>query len=231
MSLVAKVLKGLLVAYLVSSYKSVPLAYYVRFYYVIMKTLVLPAYFPTKKKYDELAVFKPTVVKTYNSPFECDFYLHKSNSSYFTELDIARAEYLGVTFEKLFLEYKKAGKSWPFVPVGLIQANFKKEIKPFQRYNIVTRALTWDRKWLFLVSKFITFDPKTNSEVECCTAITKYVLKEGRKTIPPQEGMKVAGLYNEEVEKIRLENIKLVESFIDPNDLDGVKMYLKPEHR
>ena len=62
------------------------------------------------------------------------------------------------------------------------QCQFKRELKPFEKYKISSRILAWDRKWLFVISKFVTAENKVNA-----IAITKYVFKVGRLTIAPEE--------------------------------------------
>lgn len=39
--------------------------------------------------------------------------------------------------------------------LGGVEITFKKEIKPWTRYEIWTRVLSWDEKWLYLISHFV----------------------------------------------------------------------------
>ena len=98
---------------------------------------------------------------------------------------------------------------------------YHREIPPFTRYEVWTRVLSWDRKWLYVVSHFVeagAFRPKNYvlqpwkgsrskgwvgkgegerelSEEEkrarlrkkvYASSVTKYVVKKGRLTIPPE---------------------------------------------
>lgn len=99
------------------------------------------------------------------------------------------------------------------IALGAVSCHFHREIKPYRRYEIWTRVLTWDRKWLYIVSHFVeadTFAPETyilqpwkkgkKRRVEDLTeedkqklkrkifasSIAKYVVKKGRLTIPPE---------------------------------------------
>ncbi len=47
----------------------------------------------------------------------------------------------------------KAGRF--FIALGGVTCTFKRELKPYQRYEIWTRVLSWDEKWLYLVSHII----------------------------------------------------------------------------
>lgn len=107
---------------------------------------------------------------------------------------------------------KEAGGNL-LIALGAVSCHFHREIKPYRRYEIWTRVLTWDRKWLYIVSHFVeadTFMPETyilqpwkkgkKRRVEDLSAedklklkkkifassIAKYVVKKGRLTIPPE---------------------------------------------
>lgn len=226
------VLKAALVAFLLSTYKSLPLAYPIRFYLYVFKHLISKKtqYLRTKKNTygfgeKKLDVFRGVEYHTYASPLEIDMYLHKSNSTYLLDLDIARTHFVCLIFQKLFLKYwqnengefrGKALGNCPYVPVGTIQCAFKKEIKVFQRYSVVSNVFAWDHKWLYVLLKF-----QLPSGKLCAVAITKYVFKKkGRITMKPREFIAECGLYNEEVEKINAENYKLVSTLENSDGLE-----------
>ncbi|CCF59200.1 hypothetical protein KAFR_0G01660 [Kazachstania africana CBS 2517] len=206
--MLATVCKYLVGLFLLSSYKSLPGAYFVRFYYSPIKYALLPVFtgYDTKNiktlQNDKFGVFRANKYTTYASPFECDFYFHKSNSTYFAELDVNRGGLMCKIFQKLFL----TSKHYPFIPVANVFMNFLKEIKPFEKYDISSHIFCWDQKWLYIMSRFT----RTNDKTLFSIAITKYVLKDGRKTINPRDAMKACGIYNEEVEKISQENLVLL---------------------
>jgi hypothetical protein len=41
------------------------------------------------------------------------------------------------------------------VAIGAVSCHFKREIAPYEQYDIWTRVLSWDRKWIYLVSHFV----------------------------------------------------------------------------
>lgn len=201
-------LKYLFALYLLSSYKSLPGAYFIRFYSQIIPVVILP-YITGKKTANikklassKYGVFAHTELSTYASPFECDFYFHKSNSTYFEELDISRANLMSKIFQRLVLNSKK----WPYIPVANVFTNFLKEIKPFEKYQVTSNILCWDEKWIYVLSRFT----KKQGKVLCSISLTKYVLKDGGKTIIPQEALEFCHLYNEEVAKISAKNLQLL---------------------
>lgn len=202
------IIKYLFTLYLIASYKSIPFAYFFRFYYNIFKNIIVPIFTGKKTsnisrlQNEKYAVFFHNELTTYCSPFECDFYFHKSNSTYFSELDIARGDLMTKIFQKLFVESKK----WPYIPVANVFTNFLKEIKPFQSYTIQSSILCWDEKWIYVMSKFLI----NNNKVIASLSITKYVVKDNRKTIPPIYAMKFCGIYNDVVENISQRNLKIL---------------------
>lgn len=53
-------------------------------------------------------------------------------------------------------ETKQRNKPGPFYPaLGGVTCTFKKEIKAYQKYEIWTRVVFWDNKWLYLISHFV----------------------------------------------------------------------------
>ncbi|CAI4268061.1 CMF_collapsed_G0002980.mRNA.1.CDS.1 [Saccharomyces cerevisiae] len=205
---VCTIFRWLFAAYLLSSYKSLPGAYFVRFYYYVIQNLFLPMFtgFETenikKLEKNEYGCFSYTSLDTYASPFECDFYFHKSNSTYFAELDISRGNLMCKIFQKLMLN----SKHYPYIPVANVFTNFLKETKPFQKYSVSSRIICWDEKWIYVMSRFTI----KKGTVLCSLSLTKYVLKDGRKTIKPKDALEYCGLYNEKVAKISEDNLKLL---------------------
>ncbi|CDK24976.1 unnamed protein product [Kuraishia capsulata CBS 1993] len=192
--MIGTVFKWLSIAILLSSYKSLPGSYYVRFYYALMRIVLFSK---TSNKGKDILKVKSRLL-TFCSLGECDFYLHKSNSTFLEEMDMARTELMLSLYKPLFA-IDKLG-SWPFLPVGSVDISFLKEIKPFQKYWVDSRVVSWDEKWLFVLSEFKVSSGK--GERVCCTAITKYVFKDPktRATIPPAIAAEKSGLVFDEQE-------------------------------
>ncbi len=211
------IFKYLLYAYLLSSYKSLPLAYYVRFYWQAFKNLILPIYFPSFIDKNS-SPFQTKTIHTYNSPFECDIYLHKSNSTYFEELDISRTKLMTLIFQKFFIQYKTESGTWAYVPVANVFTSFKKEIKPYQRYDVKSRILGWDSKWIFILSKF-----ESGAGLHA-VSITKYVLKDKRKTIAPVKALEFCGYDVEKYSEESRKGVEMVDWFIETGDVEKLEI-------
>jgi hypothetical protein len=150
---------------------------------------------------------------------ECDINLHKSNSTFFTDLDISRAGLLSSLFSHALRNVGPASSGGRRTGANLIlggtQAVFYREIKPYQTYEVHSQILAWDAKWTFVVSYFLRTgarlepedvggsqrllkDEKARKQLYA-VAVSKYVAKAGRATLPPAELLE-AGRYTARIE-------------------------------
>ncbi|OLN88005.1 hypothetical protein CCHL11_00066 [Colletotrichum chlorophyti] len=165
------------------------------------------------------SIFKPVVTPSRVAVLEMDYNLHKSNSTYFSDLDVARTDLLAAMRAAairggLYKEYKNG----VMILLAGASCTFKKEIKPGATFDMYSRILTWDRKWLYVVTHFVekrkgvdsyTYEPWKNTEdgkaaskppVLFATAISKCVVKAGRLTVPPAKFFKAAGVLQPDTE-------------------------------
>lgn len=180
------------------------------------------------------ALFAPIITRTHASLLEIDYNVHKSNSTFFADCDVARAHsvcYLlrptvdnanNNAVTKLILD-PTTGKPMKgtFGPaLGAVECSFKREIKPFQSYELWTSFLSWDRKWLYLVTYFLPkgtakptewIDPtsrkvRTRGQNDAAggwerkilaTSVAKYVFKCGKLTVHPALILADSGLLPE----------------------------------
>ncbi|OJD31493.1 capsule polysaccharide biosynthesis protein [Diplodia corticola] len=110
------------------------------------------------------ALFQPIVTSTRTPLTECDYNLHKSNSTYFSDLDISRTHLVTALLRQGIRSINKPPKdgSEPdtrpgnfAIALGGITCHFRREVAPYARFEIWTRLLCWDRKWLYLVSHLV----------------------------------------------------------------------------
>lgn len=152
-------------------------------------------------------LFAPAITASRSPCLECDYNIHKSNSTYFTDLDMSRGNLGMLLFSKLLGISRGSDPFW--MVLSGVQCVWKKEIKPYQPYEIWSRVLTWDTKWIYIVSHFVPsgkFVPsrcllKPGTEVRSdkkeratgeygkeiyASCVARYVFKSGRRTIPPE---------------------------------------------
>ncbi|KAF2156197.1 hypothetical protein K461DRAFT_275312 [Myriangium duriaei CBS 260.36] len=166
-SLPKHLLRTLLALFLALNIKNIPPAWHIR----VLRALIHQIYL-SPRAVSAPQLFSPLVTHSWNSPLDCDYNLHKSNSTYFADLDIARAHYVGALI-RTGLRRLNAGdteglkddgssssssskkKGGYIIALGGVACSFRKEIAPLARYEIWTRVLSWDEKWIYIVSHFV----------------------------------------------------------------------------
>ena len=126
------------------------------------------------------------------------------------------------------------GKAPVNIMLGAVTCSFKKEIKPWQKFEVQTRVLCWDRKWLYFVSHFVDTSKaaakassKEGDGVEqkrahpaiFASSLSKYVFKQGRRTIPPETVLRASDLLPERPVR---DDEKVLEAL--PASLDGIPL-------
>ncbi|KAH0612311.1 uncharacterized protein H6S33_010363 [Morchella sextelata] len=159
--------------------KNIPLTWHFRFYRSLFHHLLRRrSLHPTTSH-----LFSP-ISSTSRSPlYECDLNLHKSNSTYFSDLDIARTHLICHLIKRSLRTRRSL-----YVALAGVSCLFRREIKPFEKYEIVSRLLGWDGKWVWVVSHFVSIrKDKDGSRKIFASALSKYVFKMGRITVKPEE--------------------------------------------
>jgi hypothetical protein len=112
------------------------------------------------------ALFQPTITPAQSPASECDYNLHKSNSTYFSDLDVTRSHLVSALMHTAIRELHKkpstiigpdgkpAKGKWGIM-LGGVHCSFKREIRPYEKYEMWSRMLAWDRKWLYVVTHFV----------------------------------------------------------------------------
>lgn len=95
------------------------------------------------------------VISSRPNLIDCDYNLHKSNSTYFADFDVARVHLCVCLLASGIRNTSKELGSLVKIHLGGVSCNFKKEIKPFEAFEVWSRILCWDRKWLYTISHFV----------------------------------------------------------------------------
>lgn len=82
-------------------------------------------------------------------PFDCDINLHVNNSRYLSFMDLGRVHLMG--HGKLLTTLYK--NRW--IPViTAVEMSFIKAIKPFQEFELISRAMGWDENYVYIEQCF-----------------------------------------------------------------------------
>lgn len=128
---------------------------------------------------------------------ECDYNWHKSNSTYFADLDVSRAKLIATHFTSVLAHWEGANDTDLSKPRGLalvlagVSCTFLKELKPYERYDVVSQILSWDQKWVYIVSCFKRGNERDGSIF--ALAMAKYIFKSGHLTVQPEAVLDKAG--------------------------------------
>jgi hypothetical protein len=198
--------RSCLIIFVLMNLKSIPLSWHLRALYHFLRhhpgkpysdaspvtsSDVKPQSTPAATK----LLFGTVTITTRSPMLEADFNWHKSNSTYFSDLDISRLVlmtrvYFG-GFSVISRELASEGHTGRMsFTLGSVYCSFRRPLRPYDSYAVSSKVLAWDRKWLYIIS---WFEPKGRSGV-IATAVSKYVCKKGRFTVPPERLLRASGL-------------------------------------
>ncbi|KAI1414044.1 hypothetical protein F5Y13DRAFT_159621 [Hypoxylon sp. FL1857] len=110
-------------------------------------------------------IFQPIITSSTAQLMEIDLNMHKSNSSYFSDVDIARTHLVCTLFARGIEQmrggtaaYTGAKKPVFGLALGGVSCNFKRELRPYEEYEMWSKILTWDEKWIYIVTHFVRKD-------------------------------------------------------------------------
>ncbi|RDW58050.1 hypothetical protein BP6252_13461 [Coleophoma cylindrospora] len=157
-----------ILAVVLANLKNVPYAWHFRVWNGILKHCLfsIPRFPSDTPKPSTL--FLPVITTSHSPVAECDYNLHKSNSTYFADLDVSRSHLVCCLFQPGIdaLQHNPARKlvtdaagkpvkgRWGIM-LGAVHCSFKREIKPYEPYEMWSRMLCYDRKWIYIVTHFV----------------------------------------------------------------------------
>lgn len=137
--------------------------------YRIIYAMLYHMVFRKSPKLGPRALFKPMISETKAPILEIDYNLHKSNSTYFADLDISRTHLCAYLLRPAIRSMSNNAKTRLVkdprtgepvkgsfaIALGSVMCSFKREISSFQSYELWSRVATWDRKWLYIITYFM----------------------------------------------------------------------------
>jgi acyl-CoA thioesterase FadM len=114
-------------------------------FFRLLKTILLYLLRPGRR-----GLFAESVVGFRVWPNDLDTNFHMNNGRYLTLMDLGRLDLLlGIRAVPIVLKNK-----WYPVLAGT-QIRFRRPLNLFQKFEIRTRIVTWDKKWVFLEQKIL----------------------------------------------------------------------------
>ncbi|KAJ2890807.1 hypothetical protein MKZ38_001316 [Zalerion maritima] len=150
---------------LLLNWKSLPGAWTIR----IWRAMIYHLFVRPRPRLPPSCLFHYSITTSYASLVETDYNLHKSNSTYFADLDVSRTHLVSHLLRpglKAIAENLSTGcvldprTNKPVngkmgVMLGSVFASFRKEIKPMEKFEMWSRILSWDRKWFYIATHFV----------------------------------------------------------------------------
>lgn len=132
------------------------------------------------------------VMEACETPFVCwpldlDTLLHMNNSRYLAVMDLARVDLIMRC--GMWKQLQSRGH-YPIVEAQTIR--YRKSLRLWQRFRIVTKIEGWDEKSFFLTQTFLR-----KGEVVADAVVKGRFLKKTRGTVPPADIMELAGALRE----------------------------------
>lgn len=115
-------------------------------------------------------------------PVDLDTNLHVNNGRYLTLMDFGRYHQ---AIRTGLLGAMVRNRWWPLL--GAASIRYRREIRVFDRFDLVTRLAFWDEKWFYMEQRF-----ERAGEVHA-SAFVRGVLKQRGRTIPPAALLRAVG--------------------------------------
>ncbi len=113
-------------------------------------------------------------------PNDLDFNMHMNNGRYLTVMDLGRFDLiLRNGLMKLMLKQKS-------VPIlGSAKIRYRLPLMPFQQFDLETRVVGWDDKWIYMEQRFIiAHGPKAGAVAAIAVVKGSFFDKKTRTTVP-----------------------------------------------
>ena len=116
-------------------------------------------------------------------PQDIDLNVHMNNGCYFSAADLGRIDW----WLRTGLWHKFMLRGWRPV-AGNVTGRFRRSLQPLQRYELHTRMLGWNDKWLFAEHRFVARGE------EYAVVVVRYLITNPRGPRPtPAQVMEIAG--------------------------------------
>lgn len=124
-----------------------------------------------------------TVVRLRVWLLDLDLNRHVTNGRYFTLADVGRMDYVLRSGA-----FRVALKHRAVPIVGDVTGKFRRELKLFERFEIHTRLLGWDEKWMFVEHRFV------KNERAVAVVVMRGLFRASTGAVPPSEFVREFGL-------------------------------------
>ena len=116
-------------------------------------------------------------------PTDCDANLHMNNGRYLAFMDLGRLHLVAQIGLLGLILRRRWGAA-----LGAAEISFIRPLAPFQRFELLTRLVTWDEKYAYLEQRF------ESGGALCAHALVKGLFLEKGRRIPPPDVAAALGI-------------------------------------
>ncbi len=116
-------------------------------------------------------------------PNDLDVQMHMNNGRFLSIMDLGRIDLMVRTGF-----WSVARKNGWFPVVGSVKIDYRRMLTVFARYEMTSRIVGWDDRWLFLEQQFLVGDKLA------ARAIFKTMIRSKQGLVTPDEVMKATGV-------------------------------------
>jgi acyl-CoA thioesterase FadM len=132
---------------------------------------LIAAFFRPRMRIDDISVLKQRVW-----PIDLDFNVHMNNARYLSVMDLGRVDW--IIRSGAWKLMKREGMA---PVVGGAMVRYRRSLLPFQRYELRTRLLGWDERWIYVEQAMVRQDGLA------CVAVQRAGFTKGGRLVTPKE--------------------------------------------
>ena len=115
-------------------------------------------------------------------PNDLDVQMHMNNGRFLSIMDLGRIDLM---VRSGFWDIARKNGWFPLV--GSVKIDYRRMLTPFSKYDMTSRIIGWDDRWLFIEQEFILGDKIA------AHAIFKTMIRSKQGLVTPTEVMKATG--------------------------------------
>lgn len=115
-------------------------------------------------------------------PNDLDVQMHMNNGRFLSIMDLGRIDLM---VRSGFWDIARKNGWFPLV--GSVKIDYRRMLTPFSKYDMTSRIIGWDDRWLFIEQQFILGDKIA------AHAIFKTMIRSKQGLVTPTEVMKATG--------------------------------------
>lgn len=125
-------------------------------------------------------IFDPSVLRLRVLPNDLDFNGHMNNGRYLTVMDLGRFDLI---LRNGLLKFMLSHKSVPIL--GAAKIRYRLPLMPFQKFDLETRVLCWDERWVFMEQRFVIVDGPKKGAIAAIAMVKGSFFDKRKKTLMP----------------------------------------------